>query len=91
MTVEEKDSSKLLPTDPEWKWGPVRGDSQRETDIWVLYGDPQFSSVCLFTSKLKVENWENVCVSTHEIKAVELVLSSISTVLFSKHKIFMYL
>ena len=45
MTVEEKDSSKLLPTDPEWKWGPVRGDSQRETDIWVLYGDPQFSSV----------------------------------------------
>ena len=54
-------------------------------------GDPQFSSVCLFASKLKVENWENVCVSTHEIKAVELVLSSISTVLFSKHKIFMYL
>ena len=46
LTVEEKDSSKLLPTDPEWKWGPVRGDSQKETDILVLYGDSQFSSVC---------------------------------------------
>lgn len=50
-----------------------------------------FSSVCLFTSKLKVESWENVCVSTHEIKAVELALCSVSTVLFSKHKICMYL
>ena len=50
-----------------------------------------FSSVCLFTSKLKVKGWENVCVSTHEIKAVDLVLSSVSTVLFSMHKICMYL
>ena len=48
-----------------------------------------FSSVCLFTSKLKVKGWENVCVSTHEIKAVDLVLSSVSTVLFSMHKICM--